>query len=461
MWAARQVTRNLRIRSPAMPRRSEVQEPARRQTHAEAIAQLRPPKYSFHKASGQAVTYVHEKCVYLGPYGEAKSLRLYQQLVERWKVAGTAAAAGTRKGELSVLELVHLFIVWAARRYVRAPQELSAFAVATKRLLRLHADTPVVRFGPLALQQVRSAMVLDGLTRSGVNAAVHRLRRIWRWGVSQELVHETYWNALKSVPALSEDEEDVRESEPVRPATWRQVRAVLQNAPQQVRKMVRVQILTGMRPGELVKLRPADLELSPHGWLYRPPKHKTKSKRKKRIIVIGPRAQKILAPLLGSDPAAFVFWPGHSCLDYCARPRKAGRRYEYTKLDQRRRRRRKLGARARRFAPHYSVAAYRRVVQRACEAVWPLPAELAREKGEPAKLWRARLGEEGLGQLAAWRKQHILHPHQLRHSFATRVGNRYGEEAAQKLLGHSRLATTEIYIERDIRAGRKIMAEVG
>ncbi len=45
----------------------------------------------------------------------------------------------------------------------------------------------------------------------------------------------------------------------------------------------------------------------------------------------------------------------------------------------------------------------------------------------------------------------VFRPNMVRHAFATRVRERFGLEAAQVLLGHSEIATTQIYAERDDR----------
>jgi integrase len=228
-----------------------------------------------------------------------------------------------------------------------------------------------------------------------------------------------------------------------------------------VRAMVTLQILTGMRPGEVVRLRAIDVQKSNTGWLYRPPRHKTKSKGKSRVIHIGPRARAILEPLLPADAEAFVFSPSRALADYNARRAHVGPRPPAHDPARRQARRRGRGAAPRVFDEHYTVAAYRTAIRRACERVWPLPAHLARCPGESAEAWQARVGPEAWLEVVAWRHKHLLHPHQLRHSFATRIGNRYGEEEAQVLLGHSRLQTTAIYVQRDIRRGRRIIEQVG
>jgi len=305
-------------------------------------------------------------------------------------------------------------------------------------------------------------MIADDICRRVVNASIHRIRAIVRWGVRNELVHESIWRALLSVPALRRDEEGVRESELVRPARWRQLRAVLRHAPDQVRAMVRVQVLTGMRPGEIVHLCPGDIDRSGDVWVYTPPRHKTSYRGKARHILIGVRAQAILAPWLlrVADRGDYVFRPRQS-LTAAIAARQTPPRWPCHAPSLRRRRKRARGVKPRRFRTHYKVDGYRRAIRRACETARPMPRRLARAAGETAVDWRRRLTEPQWSEVVAWRREHLLHPHQLRHNFATRVAKRFGEEAAQKLLGHDSLDVTRLYVERNLEEGKKIIAQIG
>jgi integrase len=62
--------------------------------------------------------------------------------------------------------------------------------------------------------------------------------------------------------------------------------------------MVRFQLLTGARPGEVCKLRPCHIDRSGDVWEFRVKGHKTEHHERSRIVFIGPEAQKILAPYL-------------------------------------------------------------------------------------------------------------------------------------------------------------------
>lgn len=428
---------------------------------------VRVPRYCRHKGGNRAVVYVDRKEMYLGQYGTEQSLKLYSQFVEKWKAGEYVHRSPRLQGpdDVTVMELTALFLDWAKKNWPRPEKRLSVYAVSAKRLLRLHADTPVVEFGPLALQAVRKAMVDDGLTRSGINQAVDRIRAIWQWGVSQELVDESRWRALKSVRALRRGQLNVRESDPVGPARWKQLRAVLRRAPAIVRTMVRVEIYTGMRPGELVRLTPAELDRRRPIWVYRPAEHKTAHRQKIRVVQIGPRAQRLLLPLLeGLEPTRHVFRPTDAVAAWdAARAASVTGKRRCACRDPRHRLAlaRRKGTKPRVVGESYTVSVYRIALARACAQAYPPPPELARRPGESAAAWKARLGPVGRLQLDAWRADHHVHPHQLRHSFASHVNSRYDKVTAQILLGHSNPAVTELYIERDLRALRPVVEAVG
>jgi integrase len=109
----------------------------------------------------------------------------------------------------------------------------------------------------------------------------------------------------------------------------------------------------------------------------------------------------------------------------------------------------------------YTVTAYRRAIERACDKVFPAPAPLSQAEDETREQWRKRLTKGQKAELAAWRQDHRWHPHQLRHNAATRLRKDFGLEAAQVILGHRTLAVTEIYAEKNVAAAMRIMGEVG
>jgi integrase len=52
-------------------------------------------------------------------------------------------------------------------------------------------------------------------------------------------------------------------------------------------------------------------------------------------------------------------------------------------------------------------------------------------------------------------------PNQLRHTAATEIRRRFGVESARTILGHSDIATSEIYAKRDHEMASRIASEIG
>ena len=62
--------------------------------------------------------------------------------------------------------------------------------------------------------------------------------------------------------------------------------------------MIDLQLLTGARPGEMVIMRPIDIDRSGEVWVYTPLEHKTEHHGYERKILIGPKAREIVMPFL-------------------------------------------------------------------------------------------------------------------------------------------------------------------
>jgi integrase len=94
--------------------------------------------------------------------------------------------------------------------------------------------------------------------------------------------------------------------------------------------MVELEALTGARPGELCRLTPADVlrggrvqvpgvglvDLDREGvWVCVPTQHKKKHRGRPRWLVLGPRAQAVLAPWLERPADHFCFCPREALAD--------------------------------------------------------------------------------------------------------------------------------------------------
>lgn len=414
----------------------------------------RKPSYQNHKGSGQAKVRINQRDHYLGPFGSPESRERYEQLIAEW----FAGNGDTSRLNLTVDDLAILFLEFAENYYRRddgkPTGEARNIRDALRPLIRLFGPTRVREFGPMKLKAARDEMVRTGHCRKHINAEIHRIRRVFKWGVENEYVPAPIHQALVAVAGLKSGRSEAVEAAPVQPVREATVNATLPHLSAVVADMVRLQMLTGCRPGEVCLLRPCDVTIQSNGvWAYRPETHKTVHHGKERRIFIGPEGQAVLRPYLVRDAEAYCFSPAESQAQ--RNETKRENRKSPMTPSQTARWPKPNGQRTPR--DRYDANTYGRAIVRACELAFEIPDELRRIPADVSAKERKRLQ-----QLATeWRAKHCWSPNQLRHTRATRIREKYGIEAAATVLGHSDPRVTEIYAERDFEMAARIMCEVG
>jgi integrase len=194
--------------------------------------------------------------------------------------------------------------------------EQNEYRLVLRAVKAAYGHTAAADFGPLALKAVRHRMVESGLCRGVVNQRVGRIKRLFNWAASEELVPVAVYQALATVAGLARGRSPARETEPVKPVPEAFVDAVLPFVRSPVAAMIDLQRLTGMRPGEAIVLRACDLDTAGPVWLYRPARHKTGYRGRCRVIALGPRAQAVIKPFLVPDLGAYVFAPARGTAHY-------------------------------------------------------------------------------------------------------------------------------------------------
>ena len=453
---------------------------------------VRIPAYQRHKASGKAVVKLNGRVHYLGKHGTDESRDAYNRLIAEWLSTGKnlPPRGEAERKTLRVDDVVAMFWTWAEGYYVKdgAPTgELDSLRLAIKPLLRLYRSEFAEKFGPLALRAVQDEYVRLGWARTTVNQSMARVRRIFKWAVSRELVPAGTHHGLQAVTGLRRGRSEAKETEPIGPVLEKDMHAVLPHVSRQVEAMIWLQWLTGMRPGEVVQMRAKDLDRSGAIWLYRPGHHKTEHHGIVREIAVGPHAQDILKPFLTLDPDRPLFSP-QDAEEERNRERRAARKTPLWPSHAKRRRVRKHRADLR---DTYDVQGYGRAIEygircanaamirdAVADAVLPLLPEPVREPlGAAFKKLRhdatsetvlavvqevmricdhvtlpgsiSTVEEAAEAAIKALRLVPSWRPNQLRHAAATRIRKQFGIEAARAVLGHQNVATTEIYAEAD------------
>jgi integrase len=209
--------------------------------------------------------------------------------------------------------------------------------------------------------------------------------------------------------------------------------------------MVELQLLSGMRPGEVVVMRALDIDMTGKVWLYRPGsdrgphgEHKTAWRGHDRIIAIGPRAQEVIKPFLKTDLRAYLFSPAESMEALWAEQRSKRKTKVQPSQENRRKRKKKRKPGAR-----YTVASYGRAVAAACRK-----ADAVAHQKDPTIPADQVI-------IPHW------HPNQLRHAKATEIRREAGLDAARVVLGHRSPRVTEVYAEIDAHKAAEVMARLG
>ena len=413
------------------------------------------PQIRFHKTTRQAYVRLDGTMVYLGPATPNNvSLavkRRYDETIARWLAGRSADPYGIIVGELAVRYFEH------ARQHYRKngkeTSEVTSIRSALRLLVKADGTTRVQEYGPLKFQALRTRMIDAGWRRKSINKQIGRIRRMFKWGVSQELVPTETLVALNSVAGLRAGRSDAIESAPVLPVSEAAIEAVRPYVSRPIWAMIQLQLVTGMRPGEVTIMRGCDIKMSGSVWEYIPASHKTEHHGRQRIVMLGPKAQLILREFFRSDTTAYFFSPADARMEFDEQ-RRENRKTPMTPSQMARQR---ASQPKRKPGDCYTVASYGQAIRKACENVFEMPQEL---RNVSMKLPPARR-DELKKNARAWREEHCWSPNQLRHTAATEIRREFGIEAAQNTLGHSSPAITLIYAERSLEQVREVMEKLG
>jgi integrase len=361
------------------------------------------------------------KCLYLGVHGRPETAVEYKRVCRLLDRNGGTYPGG--EGSITVVEaLAHYH-----RHAVAFYGERSYGVIDVRRTIRtirmLFGKLAACEFGPKCLKTVVDQWVQDGLSRKTINQLLGTAKRCWRWLASEELVSAETWHGLQAVSGLRSGRTSAPDGKPVRPAVRSDVEAALEFLSPTVAAVVRLQLLTGSRCGEIVRMKSGDVDRSAEKlWVYSPPTHKTSWRGRSREILFGAVAQAVLAPFLLRAGDGYVFSPARAEEDRLAE-RSAKRETPRWESHLRRNEEKRVPDRARPPGQRYSTQSIRRAIERACDAA-----------GVPR-----------------------FTPHRLRHLAALEIRTRFGVEHARASLGHTIAAMTECY-SRDV--DRKLAGEV-
>lgn len=400
------------------------------------------PSLRWFAAKKQWCIYLNRNRRLLGPdkkAAEAERLRLIKHQLAVPLQDQKHSSANT--GSVTLAEACDRYSEFAMRHYTGADRHRIRTAMLAAVADSRRANTPIEQFDRTSLLETRDELLArtPGLSRRYINHLIGAIKTAVTWMVDRRLAPASVLHEVRTVRRLEYMRGGVERPDvpPVDPSV---VERTLPFCPASVQVMVRLQQLTGMRPGELVIMRRQDVSTSPAQklsapcldrpvsavevsgatiWMYAPPKHKNLWRGKSRVIAIGPEAQKVLAPLLmATAPEEYVFRP----------------------IDAMR------GARGKnmiRLGKRYLVRSYNEAIARSVRRA----NRKLRDEG------RLLFVEEVVPKWFVY---------QLRHSLATDAADRLDAESAAILLGHSASRRAlDSYVADLLKRSAEAAAKVG
>ena len=340
--------------------------------------------------------------------------------------------------ELTVSELCVVYMDHARTYYKLPDGRLSSSyhgMLQAVNALRPFKRLPAASFGPRSLREIMERLVHEK-TRKGkpwprksINRLIKRIRSLFKWAVTMEMVPAQTWHALLAVEGLRQGRSPAPELPPVKAVADTIVKKTLPHLPDVVADLVMFIRYSGCRPGEACMLRAVDIDRTGNVWKWTLSSHKNAWREQGRVIMLGPKAQKIIGPYLDrlrTKPFGYCFSPAES---EKARNnvRKQNRKSPMTP-SQRARRPKPMKSRKKPPRPYYADDTLNRCIRRACE-----------KAGIPR--WT---------------------PMQLRHAAGTEARKSGGGlDAAQVRLGHKHASITEVYAELAQEKAAKLALKLG
>ncbi|MBC8352204.1 MAG: site-specific integrase [Planctomycetes bacterium] len=264
---------------------------------------MKLPSYSHHKATGQAYVRLNGKFVYLGKYGTDESRAKYERVIGAWLANDRQLSEeeDTKPGTTLTVDQLFACYLEHCKNYYRRngepTQEYQSHVYLRNKISSI-ANLPADKLTPSAIDGLRQKWIAIGNSRKFINKSAGRITRMYKWGVEKELVSPQVWQKLTAISGLKAGRTNARDPDPIQPVEDAVVDAAVEHMPNDLAAMLRIQRLTGARPGELWIMHPGDIDRSGDVWTYVPRAHKTQHHGKRRVIWIGPKAQRLLLPYL-------------------------------------------------------------------------------------------------------------------------------------------------------------------
>jgi len=265
--------------------------------------------------------------VYFGPAGvwpagqkkpPASVVKDYQKAVSNWLARGGLEAPPLVPEEGATCgDLAAAYLSYAEKTFRKRGKPTKLFGHANevcKPMVRLFGDLPAECFGPQESRAIREELLRDGKRSKTTVQQYHaRLKAMWGWAEREGIISQQAMLSVRAVvwfhPGILARETPGKKQ----PVPLEDVEATLPHIPEAGQAMIGVQLVSAMRPVEVVYLRASDLEETDGLLKYTASEDANKMAHKKivRVVYFGDKGQAILQPWLEAarqeGPDAYLF----------------------------------------------------------------------------------------------------------------------------------------------------------
>lgn len=239
-----------------------------------------------------------------GPYGSQKSKQAYAEFLSE---ISQEKQPEIITNQMTLLQLCTSFLDWAEINHT--PKEYQHY----NRLVSVLGGSKffgirAVNIGPNIFRQIQQFLIdfrpkqKEGYrkppkrwSRQYINKQMDKLKDIFQWAISIELIGPEHLVALDTVQPLKKNRTAAPEAKKVKPVDYSPVHRTIEFAGPVIGAMIELQLVTGMRPGNVCRICPAEI-IDRHKkiWAFRPIAHKTEWRGVVLSIPLGPQTQSII-----------------------------------------------------------------------------------------------------------------------------------------------------------------------
>lgn len=236
-----------------------------------------------------------------GKYKSAESWAEYHRLCAVINQTGEFPPKETVQAEITMRELGVLYLRAMKIKFGKDSNEPTYRSYAIRDCNKLFSSMPAKEFLPPQLKAVRAEIIKSGCVRRTANKRTQQLIKMFQWAVEEGYAEPAQWHRLQAVETIQEGQfgaVDRPKKQPVPDDLFARTLDLLR--PEQ-RDAIQVLALTGMRTGELLAMRPQDVDMTGRHWFYTTSRHKTAKKTGATTILIPEPAADILRARMPRD----------------------------------------------------------------------------------------------------------------------------------------------------------------